>query len=517
MQLLLEMPKDVSEQARQRREAESETLFKKVEEMESSLARQVAGLGRARRALSVTVPQVQAAVAAEQVLIELLRYHHYLGKNKWELRYGTVMIKREGKPTWTVLGKADEIEKNLRLYKQTLREQEDETRKAKTARGQSVVAVVEDKKRDATLSTLLQTLHEQLWAPIEKLLPAGTRTVILSPDGELNFLSFAPLLTPDNHFLCEKYSIRCVASGRDLLREFQSTPTLSMLIYANPDFTSSSTLSPQPSTLINAVALRTAEMRDFSAVSLPPLPGTEREGTALAVQLKQAGMDTKLFLGRKATEGQLSQVNGPRVLHLATHGFFLPDTEQEGPAAKANQRGMSVASLGGDDFMGSLGSGPSRPVALKNPMHRSGLALAGAQRTLKAWARGEAPPTDNDGIVTAEEVGSLKLTGTWLVTLSACETGVGEARAGEGVLGLRRGFIQAGAQNLLMTLWPVADEETVKLMTDFYNAAQQTGNAPQALANVQRDWLVKLRQEKGLWFAVNRAGPFILSSQGPVK
>ena len=147
-------------------------------------------------------------------------------------------------------------------------------------------------------------------------------------------------------------------------------------------------------------------------------------------------------------------------------------------------------------------------------MHRSGLALAGAQATLDAWKRGEVPPMDNDGIVTAEEVGGLKLEGTWLVVLSACDTGVGEVRSGEGILGLRRGFIQAGAQNLLMTLWSVADEETAKIMVDFYEAAHRSGNAPQALADVQRDWLIKLRKERGLAEAVRIAGPFILSSQG---
>jgi CHAT domain-containing protein len=142
------------------------------------------------------------------------------------------------------------------------------------------------------------------------------------------------------------------------------------------------------------------------------------------------------------------------------------------------------------------------------------LALAGAQRTLEAWAKGEAPPSDNDGIVTAEEVGGLKLKGTWLVVLSACETGSGQAKAGEGVMGLRRGFIQAGAQNLLMTLWPISDETTVQIMLDFYSRALASGNAPQALLDVQRQWLVKLHKEKGLLYAVNRAGPFIMSSQG---
>ena len=153
------------------------------------------------------------------------------------------------------------------------------------------------------------------------------------------------------------------------------------------------------------------------------------------------------------------------------------------------------------------------PVILKNPMHRSGLALAGAQRTREAWAKGEVPPSDNDGIVTAEEVGGLKLKGTWLVVLSACDTGTGEAKAGEGVLGLRRGFIQAGAQNLLMTLWPI-DETTVQIMLDFYDRALASGDASQSLLDVQREWLVNLRNEKGLLYAVNRAGAFIMSSQG---
>ena len=176
-------------------------------------------------------------------------------------------------------------------------------------------------------------------------------------------------------------------------------------------------------------------------------------------------------------------------------------------------------------------------VLLKNPMYRSGLALAGAQRTLEAWAKGEVPPSENDGIVTAEEVGGLKLEGTWLVVLSACDTGTGEARAGEGVMGLRRGFIQAGAQNLLMTLWPIDDDITVEIMKEFYAEARRTGNAPEALSEVQRSWLVKLRKEQAigaegkekqrqvdpikgrggrgpLQKAVNLAGPFIMSSQG---
>lgn len=102
------------------------------------------------------------------------------------------------------------------------------------------------------------------------------------------------------------------------------------------------------------------------------------------------------------------------------------------------------------------------------------------------------------------------------MVLSACETGGGEAKAGEGVMGLRRGFVQAGGQNLLMTLWPISDETTVQIMLDFYAAAFNDGNAPFALTETQRDWLMKLRKERGLLQAVRLAGPFIMSSQGRI-
>jgi len=152
----------------------------------------------------------------------------------------------------------------------------------------------------------------------------------------------------------------------------------------------------------------------------------------------------------------------------------------------------------------------SPPKSKIDPMHASGIALTGAQSTLKEWSEGKVPDPSNDGILTAEEVAGLDLDGTWLVTLSACETGKGEAKSGEGVFGLRRAFMMAGAQNLLMTLWPVSDEVTPKIMADFYKEALATHDAPGALAKVQRDWLLKLSKEKGYLAAVRDAGPFAM-------
>jgi hypothetical protein len=151
-----------------------------------------------------------------------------------------------------------------------------------------------------------------------------------------------------------------------------------------------------------------------------------------------------------------------------------------------------------------------------DPMKASGVALSGAQATLKLWAKGIVPDPENDGILTAEEVAALDLDGTWLVALSACETGVGEARAGEGVLGLRRAFMMSGAENLLMTLWPVNDTITAEIMGNFYSEVLSSNDAPASLAKIQKEWLGKLMREKGLLAAVRDAGPFVMVSMtGP--
>jgi len=492
-QLLLGTPKDFRPEALERRAEEKEALSKKVEELEGALARRVAGLGRARRALSVTVEQVQASIPRQAVLVELLRYQHYLGKNKWEGRYGAVVLAPAGGPAWFSLGEASAIEKNIALYQKSIRE----------------------KSSDKEFATLLAELYKQVWSPLERAIPAGTLTVIISTDGQLSFLSFATLLTPRDRFLGEEYSITYVSSGRDLLVGVKPSPTPGMTIYANPDF-----LATGPAAAESAgpsVALRGAEMRDLGGIFLGPLPGTAKECAALQAEAKRWGWPAEALVGAEATEARLQAVRSPRVLHLATHGFFLPEESAGQPGLAAGGRGIGgVRPYGDTGFIGDSERLLGRQPVLKNPMHRSGIALAGAQVTIDAWKKGEIPPTQNDGILTAEEAGGLKLAGTWLVTLSACDTGTGEARSGEGVLGLRRGFIQAGAQNLLLTLWPVKDDETAKLMVDFYAAAQKSGNAPLALADMQREALARIRKQQGLLAAVRLAGSFILNQQGPM-
>ncbi|MDQ5978509.1 MAG: hypothetical protein QG602_1483, partial [Verrucomicrobiota bacterium] len=185
-----------------------------------------------------------------------------------------------------------------------------------------------------------------------------------------------------------------------------------------------------------------------------------------------------LFTGRTATEQNLRTMPAPRCLHLATHGFVLP-------------AGRTPAETGG-------------------LMDRAGLALAGGRDTIAAWREGRQPPAESDGILTAREAAALDLTGTELVTLSACETAAGEAALGEGVIGLRRGFARAGARNLLLTLWPVPDDETAAFMRRFYGALLAGRPAEEALTQARRETLQALLPERGLAGAVRVVGAFVL-------
>ena len=475
-QLLLQPTQKLSPAARDRIEA----LEGEVEKIESQLAQHVAGLGQARHALGVTLEQVQSAIPNDGALIEYLRYWQYLGKGKLQQRYGAIVLLSRGTPLWIPLGKADEIEALVRRYG----------------------TLVRDSAQEEELSANLQALYEALWVPIDQALPSQTKRIIISPDGQLNFISFATLLTKEEQFLAEKYDVQYVASGRDLLRELKPSMAKEVVLFANPDFNlgSAAMLVKADNRSADPGPIRGTEKRDIEDWSFASLDGTQKERNELIKKFLGWGWTPIDFTKKKATKEALLKIHSPYILHLATHGFFAkedPTTAQTEPGASLDER-----------------QGVIKSKFFKNPMHRSGLALAGAQTTIEAWKRDEVPPVENDGILTAEDVSTLDLQGTWLVTLSACDTGSGEARAGEGVMGLRRGFIQAGAQNLLMTLWPISDEVTVQIMSDFYDAAHHSGNAPEALAEVQRNWLVKLRAEKGLAKAVNLAGPFIMSSQG---
>jgi len=461
-QLTMTVPKEFSLATLTNRFNDYEKLSDEVDELEGTLARDVTGFGQARQALTVTVGQVQQAIPSNAVLVEFIYYNHYIGHFKAEARYGAVVFSASGAPAWVCLGSADEINKAENDYQMAL---------AANEQGQLLRAI--------------HKLYKKVWQPVEALFPPGTKITIVSPDGTLNFVSFATLLAGDDHFLAEKYSFRYVASGRDLLRQPILPSNQDLVIFASPDYYAGGEVNWQ------------------EGLELEPLPDMETQAIDVGEMAKPWGWNTHIYAGDAATEAQARAVQSPYILEFATHGFVLPPVIR-GP--------ITYSLLGIPQYSES----PVR-VVLPNPMSRSGVALVGAQVTLDAWQRGEVPPTENDGILTAEEVGGMNLQGTWLVVLSACDTGLGLAKLGEGVMGLRRGFVQAGAQNLLMTLWPVYDTTGNEIIEDFYSKLHDDNNPPEALAEVQRDWLVKLRASDGLLSAVSLAGPFIVSSQGPVQ
>jgi tetratricopeptide (TPR) repeat protein len=460
-------------------------LEQEVDRIEGQLAQQLTASHGTRRALAVTLGQVQAAIPKDGALIEYVRFPYYLGKNRFEFRYGAVLLSSKGDPHWILLGNADDIDAAVNQVKAL-----------SASRGAD----------DKELTANLRKLYESVFAPLEQILPPQSLRMIVCPDGQLNFLSFATLLDSQSRFLAERYTVEYVASGRDLLSQSRASANSNAVVFANPDFDlAGAKMTAQIDPLSPSVRsdnFRGGEQRDLTENAFSPLQGTQQESDELTKKFREWDWQVAAFTGEQATkEALLKRVHSPCILHVATHGFF----DRQAPASNRSPS---------NTLLGQVQPNVGTSKFFDNPMHRSGLALAGAQTTLRAWERGETLPREDDGILTAEDVATLDLQGTWLVTLSACDTGSGQARVGEGVLGLRRGFIEAGAQNLLMTLWPISDQFTVQIMSDFYEAAHKTGNAPNALAEVQRDWLLKLRTEKGLATAVKIAGPFIMSSQG---
>jgi CHAT domain-containing protein len=214
---------------------------------------------------------------------------------------------------------------------------------------------------------------------------------------------------------------------------------------------------------------------DRSGLVFTRLAGTATEAKALQSLLKLDAQN--VLTGDRATEAKLRELHGPRILHVATHGFFLNDQE------------VALA-------FKSVGFGrETLPLPLReNPLLRSGLALAGAN------AR-HSGATD-DGILTAAEAAQLDLLGTQLVVLSACETGVGTVQTGEGVYGLRRALVLAGAQAQVASLWKVADTATQELVVDYYERLLKGEGRSGALRAVQKAMLMNpARQHPYYWAA----------------
>ncbi|MBI4027313.1 MAG: tetratricopeptide repeat protein [Verrucomicrobia bacterium] len=471
-------PPDSEDKERGRRDSQREVLAKQVEQLEIAVGRQVPGIGRARRALGVTPEEVQACLSRQAMLIEFVKYWHNLGKNKWEERYGAVLIGGSGKPGWISIGNADAIDRDVKLYRTTVR----------------------GKPHEAAMTAVLQALYRKIWMPLEKSVPADVKTIVISPDGSLNLVSFATLLDDSSQFFGQKFVVRYVSSGRDLLRDPKPVQEGTIDIYADPNFGGKEKSNADKAATSQTGNRPSPDRQDARQLRLSQPTGAAEELTILKKNAGAWGCPVNAFVRDAATEVRLAQTRSPLVLHLATDSFFLPETEfnDPGPALRGFE----------------LESGKGRPKIMQSPFRRCGLAMTDAQAALDAAGGTEIPSNPENGILTAEEISDLNLNGTWLVAISACESAAVEGKAGGDIQALRCAFVHAGTQHLLMPLWRPKEEDRSRFLGDFYHLARKSGDLAQSFADTQRDWMTRLRKEQGLVAAVTLAGPFVLSSQG---
>jgi CHAT domain-containing protein len=310
------------------------------------------------------------------------------------------------------------------------------------------------------------TLRKLVWKPLD--LPAGTRTVVLAPDGPLTGEPWAALPGPrPGTVLVEDHLLAVVPHGRFLLEQ--------LLAEAPADRDTGRLLAvgavryDKEPAAVEGRPLAPARGPETGGKALhwPNLPATRQE---LEQVLALAGKRTALSLrGTEAGSAQLlRELPGARWAHLGTHGFF------------ADRTFRSALQLDEDDYKAARdavrGVRERKVAGMRSPLVLSGLVLAGANL-----------PGRDDGVLTAEAIAGLDLSNLELAVLSACETGLGDVAGGEGVFGLQRAFHLAGARDVVASLWKVDDEATGVFMRLFYRNLWQEGMPPiEALAQAQR-------------------------------
>ena len=434
--------------------AEHDKQIETLEEQRENIEREVSkrSAGAYQQTQPVTVTQIQAVLPSNAALLEYAVYRPISPKAYefvtdrqldptavGEPRYVAYVIRAQGEVRGVDLGPKKEIDGRLFAFRQALR----------------------DPQRN-DVKQLARVVDQEIMQPVRTL--AGDAALLLiSPEGDLNLIPFEALRNEQGQYLIENHSISYLTTGRDMIRlQVARDSRTGPLILADPTYgepqaiqiatLASEKTGLQPANLAQWRSITTAD--DLATVYFPPLTGTAQEARAI----KSVFPEATVLTGRQATKQALEQTNAPQILHIATHGFFLKD-ETEKPREKApNLEGKATRSI-------------NASVNIKNPLLRSGLALSGANL---------GTGRDN-GILTALEASNLNLWGTKLVTLSACDTGVGAIRNGEGVYGLRRAFFLAGTQTLVMSLWPVSDYTTRELMTSYYTGLNQGLGRSEAL------------------------------------
>lgn len=441
------------------------------QQLETQLYQQLPAL----RINGVTNEQIAAVLrelAPQGLLVEFQRYRPLMPSKtgidpEWAApRYVALTLRPDGRITAIKLGDAAPID---------------------TAIARAVDASAQGQEDALALWGQVSRL---LFTPLQSELK-GVQELFLSPDSELNRIPFAalPVGNDTSKLLSDVVQLRILTTGRDLVRLQTPAPAgaSAPVVMANPQF-DARVRSSVPASGSTAASSAASPRRQRSAAQQTgrrqwdPLPATEKEAQVLAPLLKA----DKPITGDAATETRALAVRSPRILHIASHGFFDPE-----PPAEANQR-----PAGGH----LLAVAKPSPLS-EDPLLRSGIVLAGANHP-------DADPND-DGHLTAAEVTGMDLRNTELVTLSACETGLGSVRSGEGVYGLQRALTVAGSRSTLLSLWKVDDGATAAFMAEFYKRLMAGEGRADALRNTQaafRNHSNKLYRDVYVWGAFQLTG-----------
>jgi CHAT domain-containing protein/tetratricopeptide (TPR) repeat protein len=453
-------------------QAELARLETAANQLESQLARRSAAFRAETQ--PVEIAAVQAQIPTDGVLVEYVRYRPFnptSPQNRWGAeRYAAYLLFPNGEIEAVDLGPASDIDATIPAFIGLLQD-----------RSATLRAGARPTRADADVEAITSTIKRLIFDPIAPYLQDRSH-LLISPDSQLNRIPFEALQAETSGpFLVEQYQISYLNSGRDLLKFDVTEPSQQpAVILASPDYESAapeglgrqsqrlrSGLGPEDNRSLSGVE-RSISQRSvaLSQLQVGPLPGTAAEAAAIRPLLPNAQILTE----DQATENALKQVESPRILHIATHGFFL-----ENVALPTLENGRGLGVIASDSPL------PQSPaITVENPLLRSGLALAGFNERVSG---------EEDGVLTALEASQLNLLGTQLVVLSACETGLGDIANGDGVYGLRRAFAIAGAETQLMSLWQVDDFGTQSLMVRYYENLTAGMGRSEALREVQLEMI----------------------------
>ncbi len=456
-----------------------EEALKQKEDAELRLVERSAAFREEHRAQRIGLSDVLGSIPPRAALAAYVKFDR--GFRDASPEYAVFVSRRGQPPLMIPLGNAVEVEELVKAWRR------------EASRGPLIHASIDQAEEAYRASG--HRLRERIWDPVAGVL-AGARSVLIVPDGALHHVSFASLPSGTERFLVEDGpTLHYLSAERDLVSGGRPGPRgVGLLALGAPDFDRSShegaiaSAGAGPRTgRPSSPALRGTRSAcgEFKSIRFEDLPAAAEEIGRIAdvwerIMTGDSARRVHLTGAEASEEAFKTMAAGKRIIHLATHGFFLGDL-----CPSILPHGRAVAGLS------PLTNHELPVIPGENPLLLAGLALAGANR------RDTVPVDDEDGVLTAEEVASMNLDGLEWAVLSACDTGVGEVMTGEGVFGLRRAFEVAGARTVIMSLWSVKDEAALDWMDRLYSARFLEGLSTAEAARSASLRLLRDRREAG--------------------